>query len=174
MDLVDPGRAEAVAAELGDALPGVKVSSVEQLTSQTLGATSSQLLTAVQVAAVGGSVLTLVVTSLAVVLLVTRERGQVALLRALGADLAQVRRQYLVRFLVPAVLGLVAGTVGTQLLGQPLLRMVLGTLGAPGARLSPDPLISWVLLPGLVLAAVAGALVLGLRPLAGVRLVEQE
>lgn len=174
VDLVDPGRAEAVAAELGDALPGVKVSSVEQLTSQTLGATSSQLLTAVQVAAVGGSVLTLVVTSLAVVLLVTRERGQVALLRALGADLAQVRRQYLVRFLVPAVLGLVAGTVGTQLLGQPLLRMVLGTLGAPGVHLSPDPLISWVLLPGLVLAAVAGALVLGLRPLAGVRLVEQE
>lgn len=174
VDLVEPGRAEAVVADLGTELPGVKVSSVEQFTSQTLGATSSQLRTVVRVAAVGGSLLTLVVTALAVVLLVTRERGQVALLRALGASLAQVRRQYLVRFLLPTALGLVAGAVGAQLLGQPLLRVVLGAFGAPGVRLSPDPLTSWVLLPGLVLAAVSGALVLGLRPLAGVALVEQE
>lgn len=174
VDLVEPGRAEAVVADLGTELPGVKVSSVEQFTSQTLGATSSQLRTVVRVAAVGGSLLTLVVTALAVVLLVTRERGQVALLRALGASLAQVRRQYLVRFLLPTALGLVSGAVGAQLLGQPLLRVVLGAFGAPGVRLSPDPLTSWVLLPGLVLAAVSGALVLGLRPLAGVALVEQE
>lgn len=174
VDLVEPGRAEAVVADLGTELPGVKVSSMAQFTSQTLGATSSQLRTVVRVAAVGGSLLTLVVTALAVVLLVTRERGQVALLRALGASLAQVRRQYLVRFLLPTALGLVAGAVGAQLLGQPLLRVVLGAFGAPGLRLSPDPLTSWVLLPGLVLAAVSGALVLGLRPLAGVALVEQE
>lgn len=174
VDLVEPGRAEAVVADLGTELPGVKVSSMAQFTSQTLGATSSQLRTVVRVAAVGGSLLTLVVTALAVVLLVTRERGQVALLRALGASLAQVRRQYLVRFLLPTALGLVSGAVGAQLLGQPLLRVVLGAFGAPGVRLSPDPLTSWVLLPGLVLAAVSGALVLGLRPLAGVALVEQE
>lgn len=174
VDLVEPGRAEAVVADLGTELPGVKVSSMAQFTAQTLGATSSQLRTVVRVAAVGGSLLTLVVTALAVVLLVTRERGQVALLRALGASLAQVRRQYLVRFLLPTALGLVSGAVGAQLLGQPLLRVVLAAFGAPGVRLSPDPLTSWVLLPGLVLAAVSGALVLGLRPLAGVALVEQE
>lgn len=174
IDLKEPEQAQAVAERLAGALPGAKATPVQAFTDQTLGATTSQLRTVVRVAAVAGCAVTLVITALATVLVLTRERGQIATLRAIGAGVAGLRRQYLWRLALPALVGAVAGVVASGLLGQPLLRATFGALGAPGVRLEPDPLISWLLLPAVVLAAVAGALVLGLRGLSRTHLTEQE
>ena len=97
-----------------------------------------------------------------------------ASLRAIGASRAQLARIYLVRFGVVAAAGAVLGAVAAQLCGQGGLRLILGTFGAPGVRLLPDPLVSWVGIPLAVLACALAAIGFGLRALSRIHLTEQE
>ena len=73
-----------------------------------------------------------------------------------------------------AATGAVLGAVAAQLCGQGGLRLILGTFGAPGVRLLPDPLVSWVGIPLAVLACALAAIGFGLRALSRIHLTEQE
>lgn len=169
------GTDPADAAEaLGTALPGAKVTLVSQYASQTMGALVSQLRTVAVVATAAGCALVLIITTMSLTLIIARERGTLAALRAIGADRSQLARMYVVRLGIIALAGTALGTVGAQLLGQVGFRLALAGFGAPGVVLLPDPLVSWLGIPAAVLASVLAAVGLGLRSLTRIHLTEQE
>lgn len=174
LDLTDEADAQSVADALAAELPGAKVTLVSQYAAQTMGATIGQLRTVTLVAAVAGCMLALVITAMSATLLIARERGLIATLRAIGAGRSTLRRMYLVRFGALAVAGTVLGVVLAQVLGQSGFSLALAQLGAPGVELVPDPLVCWLVLPLAMLASTMTAAALGLGGLNRVRLVEQE
>lgn len=174
LDLTDEADAQSVADALAAELPGAKVTLVSQYAAQTMGATIGQLRTVTLVAAVAGCMLALVITAMSATLLIARERGLIATLRAIGASRSTLRRMYLVRFGALAVAGTVLGVVLAQVLGQSGFSLALAQLGAPGVELVPDPLVCWLVLPLAMLASTMTAAALGLGGLNRVRLVEQE
>lgn len=174
LDLSDGADPAPATDELSAALPGAKVTLVSQHAAQTMGALVSQLRTVAIVGAVAGCALVLIITTMSTTLVIARERGALAALRAIGADRSALRRMYLVRFGLIAAAGTLLGSLAAQLLGQVGFRLALSGLGAPGVVLLPDPLISWVGIPAAVLASVLAAVGLGLHALDRIHLTEQE
>lgn len=174
LDVADDADPAAIADSLSAVLPGAKVTLMTEYAAETMGALAGQLRTAAVVAVASGCLLVLVITTMNLTLIITRERGMLASLRAIGASRAQLARIYLVRFGVVAAAGAVLGAVAAQLCGQGGLRLILGTFGAPGVRLLPDPLVSWVGIPLAVLACALAAIGFGLRALSRIHLTEQE
>jgi putative ABC transport system permease protein len=111
-------------------------------------------------------------TALFTRMLVARDAGQIAIQRAIGADDAGLRSQYLTRILLVLVLGVVVGTVAANTLGETLFNLMFEgmfggfeTLGQGTSRIdfAVDPLLAYVALPAALLAAVAAATVASSR-----------
>jgi putative ABC transport system permease protein len=108
-------------------------------------------------------------------MLIARDAGQIAIQRAIGADDAGLRRQYLTRILLVLVLGVVVGTLAANTVGETLFNLMFEwlyggfeTLGQGTSRIdfAVDPLLAYVLLPALLLASVTGATAASSRSIA--------
>lgn len=161
LDVTDEANTDAIVEQLASAFPTAKVSSIRDFSRQTFGATSAQLQIVAVLAAAVAAALVFLVTTLFLILVIHQERLEVCTLRAIGASERGLIMQYLTRFGAIGVVGTLLGTLAVPLLGGGALRGVLGLLGAPGVQLLPNPLLSWVVMPllliGVVLAATAAA-----------------
>jgi putative ABC transport system permease protein len=104
--------------------------------------------------AVGLSVAVLI-TSLFLSMLTSKDASQIAIMRSLGFSLRDVRVQYLSRALILLSLGIVLGTIFSNTLGQRLVSALWSFLGASQIKFVIDPLQAYVLLPLLLMLAVS-------------------
>ena len=152
-------KASAYAARLAPA----KVADIDQWRIQTLGPIAEQMTVTAVVSAVVALALAALMTALFVRMLLARDAGQIAVQRAVGADDAGLRAQYLTRVLLVLLLGVVAGTVASNTLGQAMFNIMFGGLfggfeaigqGTSRIAFTVQPLLTVLALPAALLATV--------------------
>ncbi len=152
--------------EYTEALAPAKVADIEQWRVQTLGPIAEQIMVTALVSAVVAVALAVLITALFTRMLVARDAGQIAIQRAVGADDAGLRGQYLTRILLVLVLGVIVGTVAANTLGEALFNLMFEglfggfeSLGQGTSRI--DFAVNWLLaylaLPAALLGSVAVA-----------------
>jgi putative ABC transport system permease protein len=155
-------KAEAYTSELAPAT----VADIEQWRLQTLGPVAEQILLTAVVSAIAAVALAVLITALFARMLIARDAGQVAVQRAIGADDAGLRRQYLTRILLVLVLGVIAGDVAAMTVGETLFNLMFEAmfggfeaLGQGTSRIdfTVNPLLVYVALPAALAGAVTAA-----------------
>jgi putative ABC transport system permease protein len=166
IDLADGADATEVAQAYADQLAPATIADIDRWREQTLGPIAGQLTIAAIVAAVVAVALAVLMTALFTRMLIARDEGQIAIQRAIGADDAGLRRQYLTRMLLVLVLGVIVGTVAANTVGETLFNLMFEVmfggfeaLGQGTSRIdfAVVPALAYLLLPAVFLTAVAGA-----------------
>lgn len=174
IDVAPGADPEGVAARLHAGNPGTKVAPIAVYTDEIMGAATEQMRGVTWLASISGLALAGLITALFAILVATRERGRIAALKAVGASDRGLIGQYTLRFALIGVLGAVLGAVGAGIGGQALFRLAMGSLGAPGVVLLPNPWLSWLALPAAVALVVILSARLALGRIRSIRLDEQE
>jgi putative ABC transport system permease protein len=88
-------------------------------------------------------------------MLISKDASQIAIMRSMGFSLRNIRVQYLSRALLLLSLGIVLGTVFSNTLGQRLVSALWAFMGASQIKFVIAPFQAYVLLPLLLMLAVA-------------------
>jgi len=157
LDLVSQSQAriEDKVHEYSEAFYPARVTDLEGYLAQTLGNTIDQLRLVTVVAIAVGLAVAVLITSLFLSMLTSKDAPQIAIMRSLGFSLRDIRVQYLSRALILLSLGIVLGTVFSNTLGQRLVSALWSFMGASQIKFVIKPLQAYVLLPLLLMVTVA-------------------
>ena len=164
--------ATATVQAYSDQFAPARVAGIERWRSQTLGPIADQITLAAGVSALAAIVLAVLMTALFARMLLARDTGPIAIQRAIGADDAGLRQQYLTRILLVLVLGVASGTVAANTIGERMFNLMFEGLfggfemlgqGTSQIDFSVNPLLAYLLLPLALLASVTAATVASSR-----------
>jgi putative ABC transport system permease protein len=155
LDLFSTDGAAAKRQEYAEAFFPARVTDLKGYLSQTLGNTIDQLEMVTWVAIAVGLAVAMLITSLFLRMLISRDAGRIAVMRSLGFPLTALRLQYASVALVVLGLGIVAGSLFANTGGQRLVGAIISFLGAAQVRFIVNPVQSYVLLPMALLASVS-------------------
>ena len=102
-----------------------------------------------------GLSVSILITSLFLNMLITKDASHIAIMRSLGFSLHDVRVQYLTKALVLLSIGIVLGTVFSNTLGQRIVSALWAFQGASQIKFVIDPIQAYVLFPLLLMLAVS-------------------
>lgn len=173
-DVAGGEDAREVAQDLAREHPGAQVVEMGEYASQFFGAAQSQVNVLAAMALVISLGLAFLITALYSVLVLARERGRIAVLRALGSTVRSIAGQYFMRFGVVAAIGVALGVAMAVTAGEWAVGLVLASRGAPDLHLLADPLLIGVVVPTGILSATAMAVGLALRPLPSITLTDTD
>lgn len=148
------------------------VADINQWRAQTLGPITGQIMVTAVFSAAIALALAMLMTALFMRMLTARDAGQIAIQRAVGADDAGLRRQYLTRILLVLLVGVLVGTLAANTLGEAMFNLMFEglfggfeTLGQGTSRIdfSVSPLLTYLALPAALLGSVAVATMAGSR-----------
>jgi putative ABC transport system permease protein len=163
LDLAPEANIEEKVAEYSQIFDPARVTDTASFVSQTVGNTVQQLKIVTIVAIVVGLALSVLITSLFMMMLITKDTNQVAIMRSLGFSLRHIRTQYLTRALFLLAFGIVLGTLFSNTLGQQLVSVAFSLQGASHIRFVIDPLNAYVMYPLLLMVTVAATTILSTR-----------
>jgi putative ABC transport system permease protein len=155
VDLVPGTDVATKTAEFSAAFAPARVTDIEGYIAQTLGSTIDRLGMVTGVAIAIGVGISVLITSLFVRMLLSKDRVRIAILRRLGFSLRHIRRQYLTTALTVLVVGIVLGTFFSNTVGQRLVSALWSLMGAANIQFVINPVQAYILLPLLLIAAVA-------------------
>ena len=155
LDLTSGSDLDAKVREYSEAFHPARVTDLEGYLGQTLGNTIGQLRKVTVVAIAVGLSVAVLITSLFLTMLISKDASQIAIMRSLGFSLRNIRVQYLSRALLLLGLGIVLGTVFSNTLGQRLVSALWSFMGASQIRFVINPIQAYVLLPLLLMLAVS-------------------
>jgi putative ABC transport system permease protein len=155
LDLKSQARIEDKVSEYSEAFYPARVTDLEGYLNQTLGNTIGQLKMVTVVAIAVGLFVAVLITSLFLSMLISKDASQIAIMRSLGFSLWDIRVQYLSRALVLLSLGIVLGTIFSNTVGQRLVSALWSFMGASHIKFVINPLQAYILLPLLLILAVA-------------------
>lgn len=171
---LDPGEdAAAVAADIAQELPGVRVSETEQYRAQLLGPLQERTAAVSGLAVLAALALAVLVTAMITRLWIAADAAPLAIRRALGTSPSALRSPYLTRMLLSLGLGLLLGAALTLTAGQGLMNLLLEGMfggierlfsGTSRITLDLDPLTA-----GLALPLAAAVIVTTLLACRGIR-----
>lgn len=131
-----------------------RVTDLDGYITQTMGNTIQQMKTATRVTAIVGFCVAILITSLFLNMLISKDSGQIAIKRSLGFSLRHIRVQYLSTALLLLVLSIVTGTIFANTGGQQFISAIWAMQGASRITFVVDPLMAYVLLPLFLILAV--------------------
>ncbi len=155
LDLTSQSRIDNKVREYSEAFYPARVTDLEGYLAQTLGNTIGQLGKVTMVAILVGLSVSILITSLFLNMLITKDASQIAIMRSLGFSLRNVRVQYLTRALLLLSIGIVLGTVFSNTLGQRIVSALWAFMGASQIKFVIDPIQAYVLFPLLLMLAVS-------------------
>ena len=155
LDLAADANIEEKMREYSQLFDPSRVTDTASFVSQTVGNTVQQLKTVIVVTVVVGLAVSVLITSLFMMMLITKDSNQIAIMRSLGFSLRHIRTQYLTRALFLLVFGIVLGTLFSNTLGQQLVSAAFSLQGASRIKFVIDPLQAYVLYPLLLMLTVA-------------------
>jgi putative ABC transport system permease protein len=106
-----------------------EVVSMEEFIDQTLGGVSRQLGKAVVAVIIMSMCLVALIIILFFNLQAAKEYSQVAIMKAIGFSVQDIRKQYLLKVLMVSMIGIVFGTVLANALGEGIVSGILSILG---------------------------------------------
>jgi putative ABC transport system permease protein len=163
LNLASDANIEEKVLEYSRIFDPARVTDMAGYVSQTMGNTIQQLKTVTVATVVVGLTVSVLITSLFMMMLITKDANQIAIMRSLGFSLRNIRTQYLTRALFLLAFGIVLGTLFSNTLGQQLVSVVWSLLGASRIRFVIDPLQAYVMYPFLLMFMVAVTTILSTR-----------
>lgn len=151
VSLRDDARAEAwIKSYSGE---GIDVVDIADYVQGTYGPTLSQIRLAKTVSMGSAMLIMAAVLILFMRLMVEMKRYQISLQKALGFDSSSIRKQYFSKGFLPVSVGVMAGLVITNTLGEMICGQILGSLGAVGFQFLIDWKQVFLMLLLLIMAA---------------------
>lgn len=147
--------------EYSDRFSYAKVSDIGEYVMQTFGTTINSVGKASRVAMVMMLLISVLVTVLFMRMLVAKDRYSIAVLKSLGFTNEDLRLQYLTRSAVVIILGIVAGTLMANTLGEKLSGVLISSFGASSFEFAIDPLAAYLLCPLMLACSVLIATIAG-------------
>jgi putative ABC transport system permease protein len=163
LDLTSAAAIDEKAAEYADIFQPARVTDLEGYIAQTLGNTIGQLKQVTIVAVLVGLSISVLITSLFLNMLISKDAAQIAVMRGIGFSLRHIRQQYLARALFLLSMGVVLGTLFSNTLGQRLVSAAWSFMGASQIEFVIDPLQAYLLFPLLLLLCVSLTTLVSIR-----------
>lgn len=132
-----------------------RISDLAKYLSQTLGNTINQLTLFTISAILIALFISLLITYLFLKLILANESSQIAIMRAIGFTLNDIRLQYVTRVLLVLVLGIIFGTIIANTVGQSIINLLWSFLGASKVKFVVFPIQTYVIIPLVVMFVVA-------------------
>lgn len=134
----------------------VKVTDMEEFVDQTLGGVTNQLSKAVFAVAVMAMCLVALITVLFLKLQTAKEYSQIAIMKAIGFSILDIRKQYLVKVSLVSLTGVIAGTLLANHLGEVIVSSVISIIGLGISKISfvINPVEAYFLYPLAMLTIV--------------------
>lgn len=168
--LANPSDAGRKALEYGDKYSFAKVSAVDEFRRQTFGQTVESLRKAAHAASAASMVTALLITILFFKMLTAKDRYSIAVMKTFGFTSGGIRVQYLSRAALVLAVGITAGLLFTDTVGEKLAGMFIASFGAAAFRFSNGPGV--FLFPVLLAAAVLLGSLVGTMDIGGVKISE--
>jgi putative ABC transport system permease protein len=169
VEFYDRSVTDAKVSEYRGKYPFAKVSNIDDHIDQTFGSMKAAVQRASYASAAVTILLSLLVTSLFMKMLVTKDRHAIAFQKSVGFTVPDIRRQYLTRSVVVLILGVIFGTVLSNTLGELVGVALISSFGASTFHFHVNPLYAYLLSPLVITACVYAATLLGV---AGIRAVK--
>ena len=163
IDLETSVALDEKAQEYADVFHPARVNDVDGYVKQTLGNTIEQLRQVTVVAIIIGLAISVLITSLFLNMLITKDVAQNAVMRSIGFSLRHLRYQYLTRTLFLLSLGIGLGTLFSNTLGQRFVSALWSLVGASQIRFVIDPIQAYLLFPLLLLVCVSITTLVSIR-----------
>lgn len=155
LDLKSPEKIAEKVHEYTETFYPARITDLEGYVAQTLGNTIQQLRKVTLAAVVVGLLVAMLMTSLFLNMLIARDASQIAIMKGLGFSLRHIRIQYVTKAVALLVVGIILGTLFSNTVGQRLVSVLWGFMGASHIRFVIDPVQAYLLLPLLLMGTVA-------------------
>ena len=155
VDAADGVAPAELAEQLSSSFPAVQTIEMSEFADQTLGDLIRQTGTVATAAALIAVVLAALIAAMFAQMVIARDQSQIAIQRGLGVSDRGLRVQYMTRFMVVLVAGVVLGTALVATVGRSMVASAIGSLGAPALRFDVEPLLAYVAVPLSLTATVA-------------------
>jgi putative ABC transport system permease protein len=149
--------------ELSRAYAPAKVVSVDGYLSQTMAGLTRQFESVTLAVAAAAIAVATLITALFLKLLLAKDRAQIVIMKGLGFTSRHIGAQYISAMFLCLAIGVAAGTLAANTLGELLIGLLMGGLGASKISFVINPLVSYALCPLLLLAAVTGTTLITAR-----------
>ncbi|NBF40450.1 MAG: FtsX-like permease family protein, partial [Spirochaetes bacterium] len=163
LDLVPGTDITTKMHEYSELFAPARVTDLRGYLSQTLGNTIDGLIVVTAGATAVGIAVAVLITSLFLRMLISKDARRIAIMKSLGFSLRSLRVQYLTTALLLLTIGIGAGTFFSNTIGQRLVSLLWGFMGASQIRFVIDPLQAYVLMPLLLMLAVAATTMVSIR-----------
>ncbi|MDO4273619.1 MAG: ABC transporter permease [Eubacteriales bacterium] len=141
--------------------PFAIIAVADEYVHQTFGGTLSAIQKASYASTAAALLLTILVTLLFMKMLVAKDRYPIAVLKSLGFTNRDIRRQYMTRSIIVTALGITAGVILANTLGEVIGGILISSLGATTFTFVVNPWFAYLLSPLLIGACVIIATVFG-------------
>ncbi|MFO8064948.1 MAG: ABC transporter permease [Spirochaetia bacterium] len=149
--------------EYSELFAPARVTDLRSYLSQTLGNTIDGLVMVTAGATAVGMAVAVLITSLFLRMLISKDSKRIAVMKSIGFSLRSLRVQYLTTALVLLVIGIGAGSLFSNTIGQRLVGFVWGFMGASQIRFVIDPLQAYLIMPLLLMLTVAITTMVSIR-----------
>jgi len=138
---------------------GCNIEPMQEFINQTLGGVSRQVEIATSAVLMIGMLLAALIIVLFMKLRLAKDVSQIAAMKAIGFTNFDVRRQYLYKIGMVSMIGILAGTIISNVLGGKIVSLAFGMMGLGISKVTfiINPWTAFVILP-LALLAVATAM----------------
>lgn len=169
--LSDTSQIAAIAEEMSQALPFVKVTDANNHKQQVFGTTMASIKTAAKVALIVALFITGLVSILFMKLLVAKDKPAIAMLKAIGFTNQDLANQYATRGIFILIIGVAGGSILASTLGESITGMAISFFGVDSLTFSSHPLI-YLGFPLLMLFVTLLATKLGTNQAGKIRIAE--
>ncbi|MDR7855311.1 FtsX-like permease family protein [Tissierella sp.] len=135
---------------------GVTVDPMEEFINQTLGGVSKQLRTMVFAIIIIGSCLVMLITVLFLKLRFAKDLSEIAVLKAIGFSEQDLSKQYMIKTGFVSIMGILAGIIFTDLLGEKIVNAALGIagIGVKKVHLITNSVMEYIICPLLLMMLI--------------------
>lgn len=152
-DIDVKNKAEAWAKVLGT---GISVDPMDEFIDQTLGGVSRQLRSIVYAIVIIGSCLVMLITVLFLKLRLVKDLSEIAVLKAIGFSVKDIRCQYMIKIGLTSVIAIISGILSTNILGDKIVNIALGImgLGVKKVELITNSTMEYIIIPLLLMSLI--------------------
>jgi putative ABC transport system permease protein len=159
VDLADGVNAKEKASQWSEEMGvGYDIEPMEELINQIMGSVVKQVEVTTTAVVMIGILLAALIVVLFMKLRLAKDVAQIAAMKAIGFTNSDVRKQYLYKIGIVSILGIVTGTLISNIVGEGIVSVALSMMGFGISRITfiINPLTAFVILPLVLLAVAVG------------------
>lgn len=172
IELNDKTVTEETALKFQSKFPSATVAVADEYVRQTFGGTLNAIRKASFASTAAAVLLTILVTLLFMKMLVAKDRYPIVILKSVGFTNADICRQYMIRSVIVAVSGIIAGMILANTLGEAAGGVLISSFGGTTFRFVVNPWFAYLLSPMLIGMCVVIAAALGISEIRRLKISE--